>query len=81
MSWAPVGFVVGAIVLEVRIWRASELPSWSGVLWMGVAPVPAVAPLACLVLLVGGLALRLACLGCYGVCDLVGGNGDDRAPQ
>lgn len=58
--------------------RAAQV-EW--VLWMGVAAVPPVAPLACLVLLVSGLTLGLACPGGYGVCDLVGGNGDDRSPQ
>lgn len=81
LSWSSVGFVVGAMLLGVRIWRASELPKWSGVLWMGVAPVSRVAPLACLVLLVSGLALGLACPRCYGVRGLGGGNGDDGSSQ
>lgn len=53
-------FTLGAILLGIAILRSSDLPKWSGILWIVSAPVSLVPPLPYLVLLISGLALGLA---------------------
>ncbi|MDR7450851.1 MAG: hypothetical protein QN114_03100 [Armatimonadota bacterium] len=53
-------FTLGAILLGIAILRSSDLPKWSGILWIGAAPVSLVPPLPYPVLLISGLALGLA---------------------
>ncbi|MDR7550681.1 MAG: hypothetical protein QN131_12215 [Armatimonadota bacterium] len=53
-------FTLGAILLGIAILRSSDLPKWSGILWIVAAPVSLVPPLPYPVLLISGLALGLA---------------------
>lgn len=53
-------FTSGAILLGMAILRSSDLPKWSGILWIVAAPASLVPPLPYLVLLISGLALGLA---------------------
>jgi uncharacterized YccA/Bax inhibitor family protein len=53
-------FTLGAVLLGIAILRSSDLPRWSGILWIVAAPVSLVPPLPFLVLLISGAALGLA---------------------
>lgn len=55
-----VAFTLGAILLGVAILRSSDLPRWSGILWIVAAPVSLAPPLPYPVTLISGLALGLA---------------------
>ncbi len=55
-----VAFTLGAILLGVAILRSSDLPRWSGILWIAAAPVSLAPPLPYPVTLISGLALGLA---------------------